>query len=73
MNSISLNVDELETILAIINELNPANQHRLGAGQAEISVDYSSGIGSVVTVTIPMSCGNYHGKFTTTITDENSW
>lgn len=73
MNTITLNSDELENILAMINELNPANQHKLGAGSAEISVDSSSGIGSIVTVTIPMTCGNYHGKFTTTITDESDW
>jgi hypothetical protein len=73
MNSISLCVDELKTILAIINELNPPNIYSLGAGTAEISVDSSSGIGSVVTVTIPMTCGNYYGKFSTTITDESDW
>ena len=60
MNTISLCVDELETIIDIINELNPD-------GTAEISVDSSSGIGSFVTVTIPIKCGNYNGKFSTTI------
>lgn len=67
MNSISLCVDELETIIDIINELNPANESKPGAGTAEISVDSSSGIGSFVTVTIPIKCGNYHGKFSITI------
>ena len=67
MNTISLCVDELETIIDIINELNPANEPNPSAGTAEISVDSSSGIGSFVTVTIPIKCGNYYGKFSTTI------
>jgi hypothetical protein len=73
ISEINLTVDELETIIAIINELNPMNEGKLGAGRATITCDNSSGIGSVVKVSIPMTCGNYYGEFTTVITDEENW
>jgi hypothetical protein len=73
MSEINLTVNELETIIAIINELNPADEARLGAGCATITCDNSSGIGSIVKVSIPITCGNYQGEFITTITDEENW
>lgn len=73
VSEINLSVDELKTILSIINELNPVNEARLFSGRATITCDNSSGIGSIVKVSTPMTCGNYHGEFTTIITDERSW
>jgi hypothetical protein len=72
-SEMNLSIDELETILAIINELNPANPAILGAGHATIMHDNSSGIGAIVKVSVPMKCGNFYGEFTTTITDEENW
>ena len=72
-NQINLSVNELKTILDIINELNPADNTKFGAGRVTITYDTSSGIGNTVKVSIPMTCGNYHGEFTTLITDESSW
>jgi hypothetical protein len=73
MKEVTLHADDLETLLALINELNPANQPKLGAGSVTIRVDNSSGIGSIVTATIPMTCGNYHGEFTTEISGVDDW
>jgi hypothetical protein len=73
MNVIKLHVDELEALVALVNELNPADQPKLGAGFVTIRVDNSSGIGSIVTATIPMTCGNYHGEFTTEISGVEKW
>lgn len=70
---IYLTTDELEELLAVVNELNPYVKDVPGTGLVKISQDTSSGIGSILCATITMKCGNYKGEFTTIITDENNW
>jgi hypothetical protein len=73
INEITLSHRELKELLAIVEEHNPPNEMLLAAGTVKVSVDCSSGIGSIVTATIPMSVGNRHGEWTTRITDESTW
>ena len=56
-----------------MEELNPPNTMMLQAGTVKISVDSSSGIGSLVKATIPIKVGDRYGEWTTNITDESSW
>jgi len=64
---------ELKEILSIVEELNPPDTLLLAAGTVQISVDSSSGIGSLVKATIPIKVGDRYGDWTTTITDESDW
>ena len=73
MTEIYLNHKELKEILSIVEELNPPNTMMLQAGTVKISVDSSSGIGSLVKATIPIKVGDRYGEWTTNITDESSW
>ena len=73
MNEITLTHRELKELLRIVEELNPPDTLMLGSGTIKISVDNTSGIGSIVNATVPVKVGNRWGDWTTTITDESSW
>jgi hypothetical protein len=64
---------ELKEILSIVEEHNPPDTMCLQAGSVKISVDSSSGIGSLVKATIPIKVGDRYGEWTVTITDESDW
>ena len=73
MNEITLNHRELKQLLEIVEVMNPPNTMMLAAGTIRVSVDNSSGIGSIVKATIPVKQGDRWGEWTTNITDESSW
>ena len=73
MNEITLHHRELKELIRIVEELNPPDTLMLGAGTIKVCVDNSSGIGSIVTATVPVKHGERWGDWTTTLTDESSW
>ena len=73
MNEITLNHRELKQLLEIVETMNPPNAMIIAAGTIRVSVDNSSGIGSIVKATIPVKQGDRWGEWTTNITDESSW
>jgi hypothetical protein len=73
MTEIYLNYRELKEILSIVEELNPPNTLMLQSGVVKITMDNSSGIGSLVKATIPVKVGDRYGDWTTNITDEGNW
>ena len=73
MKEITLHHRELKQLLELVEELNPPDTLLLASGTVKISVDSSSGIGSIVKATIPIAQGDRWGEWTTVITDESSW
>lgn len=73
IKTINLTTEELKKILAIVEELNPAGTLLIASGRVDITIDNSSGIGSIVTATVPVKIGEHWGEFTTRITGEESW
>lgn len=73
MNEITLHHRELKELLEIVETMNPPNGMVIAAGTIRISVDSSSGIGSIVKATVPVRVGNRWGEWTTSITNESSW
>ena len=73
MNEIYLSHRELKELIDIVESMNPPDTMMLQAGTVQISVDSSSGIGSLVKATIPVQVGDRWGEWTTTITDESDW
>lgn len=75
MKEITLHRDDLETILQLVDQLNPANDEngKLGAGYVTIYCDNSSGIGSVIEAEVDVDINGLNGKFKRTIVDESSW
>jgi hypothetical protein len=68
MTEIYLNRRELKEIIELLERTVEDE-----AVQVKITSDNSSGIGSVVTATVPVKVNEYHGEFTVTISDENDW
>jgi hypothetical protein len=73
MQEITLSYNELKELIDIVERMNPPDTLILAAGTIKVSVDNSSGIGSIVKATVPVKVGNRWGDWTTTITDESSW
>ncbi len=73
MQQITLHRDDLETILKMVDQLNPANSTELGAGYVTIYCDQSSGIGSIIEAEVSLDLHGMHGRFKRTIVDESSW
>lgn len=73
MNEITLNHRELKQLLEIVEIMNPPNTMMLAAGTIRVSVDNSSGIGSIVKASVPVKQGDRWGEWITTITDERHW
>lgn len=73
MQEMHLHRDDLEKILRFVDEINPADTTRLGAGMVKITCDNSSGIGSIVTATVCAKIGENYGDFTINVVDESSW
>lgn len=73
MQQITLHHRELKELLELVETMNPPDTLLLGSGTVSITVDNSSGIGSIVKATIPVKQGERWGDWTTTITDESSW
>jgi hypothetical protein len=73
MQQITLHHRELKELLELVETMNPPDTLLLGSGTVSITVDNSSGIGSIVKATIPVKQGERWGDWTTTITNESSW
>jgi len=73
VNEITLNHRELKELLEIVEKINPPDTLLLMAGRVTISVDNSSGIGSILKATVPVAIGDRWGEWTTNITDESRW
>ena len=73
MTEIYLNHRELKELIKLVEELNPPDTLMLQAGTVKVSLDSSSGIGSIVKATIPIAQGDRWGEWTTVITNESSW
>ena len=73
MTKITLSHRELKELIDIVEELNPPESLMIQAGRVTIEVDSSSGIGSIITATVPVKQGDRWGDWTTRITDESDW
>ena len=73
MNEIRLSHRELIDLLEIVETINPPDSLMLAAGTIKVSLDNSSGIGSILKATVPVRVGDRWGEWTTTITDESYW
>ena len=69
-----LHRDDLVKMIELIDELNPVDTLRLQAGLVKINYDNSSGIGAIITASVPHEYGKgKFGELTVTIADESSW
>jgi len=73
MTEIPLSHNELVELIDIVETMNPPDSMMLQAGRITISLDNSSGIGSILKATVPVRVGDRWGDWTTTISDESSW
>lgn len=73
MKEITLNHRELTELLRLVEEINPPDSTMLAAGTVKIVEDSSSGIGSILTATLPVKVGDRWGDWSTRITDERHW
>ena len=73
MTEITLSHRELKELLHIVETMNPPDTLMLAAGRVTITVDNSSGIGSILKATVPVAVGERWGDWTTTITNESNW
>lgn len=67
MNEITLHKHELDAILAFVSN------YPSSVDYIKITVDSSSGIGSIVKVAVKAVINGYFVEVTKTITDESSW
>lgn len=70
MNHIYVNRREIEKILSVMQELDPENTM---IGNSKLTSEGESGIGSVLTLTVPLAVGNQSGEYTVVISDETDW
>ena len=73
MTEITLSHNELVELIDIVETMNPPDSMMIQAGRITISLDNSSGIGSILKATVPVRVGDRWGDWTTTISDESSW
>jgi len=70
---ITIHRDDLETILRLVDQLNPPDDMKIGSGYATIYCDTSSGIGSLIDAEVVTEVNGLQGKFKQRIVDESSW
>ena len=73
MIELTLSHRELKELLHIVETMNQPDTLMLAAGRVTITVDNSSGIGSILKATVPVAVGERWGDWTTTITNESNW
>lgn len=71
MNKITLHRDDLETILKLVDQLNPNNT--IDGDKVTITAYSSSGIGVVIAVEVPVDINGVTGTFNKVIVDSNKW
>lgn len=70
MNEIYVNQREIEKILAVMKELDPEGTV---IGNSKLTSEGDSGIGTTLTLTMPLKVGNQSGEYTVVISDESDW
>jgi len=70
---ITLHRDDLETILRLVDQLNPPDDMKLASGYVTIYSDQSSGIGQLIDAEVDVELNGLVGKFKQRIVDESSW
>lgn len=72
MNTITLNVRELQDVMDMFNKI---NEPTLSTEFESITLEQSgdSGIGSILKATMNIRHKDVEGEFTVTITDESNW
>jgi hypothetical protein len=70
---ITLHRDDLETILRLVDQLNPPDDMKLASGYVTIYSDQSSGIGQLIDAEVEVELNGLVGKFKQRIVDESSW
>jgi len=70
---ITIHRDDLEVIIKLVDELNPAGTLKLGSGYVTIYSDHSSGIGQLIDAEVATEINGIVGKFKQRIVDESSW
>ena len=73
MQEITIHRDDLETIIKLIDELNPTDTLKLSSGYVTIYSDQSSGIGQLIDAEVATEINGIVGKFKQRIVDESSW
>lgn len=73
MKELTLTHRELKELLNIVETMNPPDTTMLQAGTVSITMDNSSGIGSILKATVPVKQGDRWGEWTTIISDESNW
>ena len=73
MIELTLSHRELKELINIVETMNPPDTLMLMAGRVRITVDNSSGIGSIIKASVPVAVGERWGDWTTTITNESDW
>jgi hypothetical protein len=73
MKELTLTHRELMELMTIVETMNPPDTLQLGAGTVTITMDNSSGIGSILKASVPVKQGDRWGEWTTVITDESHW
>ena len=71
MNKITLHRDDLETILKLVDRLNP--DHTIDGDKVTITADNSSGIGVIIAVEIPIDINCVTGTFNKVIVNSTEW
>lgn len=71
-NKIHLHRDELAKILKLVDVLNPPTED-YQSSRLVITSDSSSGIGSILSVEIPIVIDGIRGTFVKVISDEKDW
>ena len=71
MNKITLHRDDLETILKLVDRLNP--DHTIDGDKVTITADNSSGIGVIIAVEIPIDINGVTGTFNKVIVNSTEW
>jgi hypothetical protein len=70
---ITIHREDLEAIVRLIDQLNPPDDMKIGAGYATIYCDTSSGIGSLIDAEVVTEVNGIYGMFKQRIVDESSW
>jgi hypothetical protein len=70
---ITIHRDDLETILRLVDQLNPPDDMKLASGYVTIYSDQSSGIGQLIDAEVDVELNGLVGKFKQRIVDESSW
>jgi hypothetical protein len=73
MQHITLHHRELKELLELVETMNPPDTLLLASGTVKITMDNSSGIGSILKATVPVKQADRWGEWTTNITDESHW